>query len=713
MISRVDTAVRTPLEVFNLPQHLVVPLFQRPYVWDEENQWQPLWQDIRRLAEHRASNPSSGATHFLGAIVLQALENQSGTLQPRSIIDGQQRLTTLQLLLDATSAIFESRGLDHLAGQLEGLTHNSSHFVQTDGDALKLRHTNRDRTAYDEVMEADPPVDYELLVHRGSQLVKAHRYFSSQVDDWLGTSEEAHSAMRAETLAVVLTRALQLVVIDLRSDEDSQEIFETLNARGTPLTAADLIKNFVFQRLTAEAVDTDKAYLNLWPFDTAFWEKEVSVGRYPISRSSLFLNQWLVSRVGEEIGPKSTFSRFKYYVEHESGKTMADLLPDIREQANRYQAWTERASDPNADLSDVELSVYRTQAAEIEALKPVLIWLHEPHNTFSRQTIDAVVRSTESWFMRRVLLRLSLGDLGRVVADLVKSHRDAPDHELAERVLKFLTRQNSQSTYWPGDSELRESLRRELAYRRFKRARLRIILEAVEDDLRGFNGAKPSLTGPRVPRVGYPIEHLLPQKWSSHWAVDDLAEEMNRDAHVHRLGNLTLLTSSLNSSISNGPWLGEKGKRARLEKHDVLLMNRRIRDASEAGWNELRIDERTETLIDAVIATWTVPTGHIGSVSQGAAGKDSGSATLRQLVAAGLVPPGTHLRSRPGVWGGARCEVLAGGDLALEGQIFKSPSAAGHHIRKGATNGWQFWELPDGRRLADVRAEFVAGAGLP
>lgn len=130
-----------------------------------------------------------------------------------------------------------------------------------------------------------------------------------------------------------------------RADENSQEIFETLNARRTPLTAADLIKNFVFQRLEAEGADTAKAYAELWPFESAFWEKEISVGRNLVTRGSLFLNQWLVSRTGQEISPKATFTRFKYYAEHEDPRTMAQLLAVLKEQAGLYEGWTTRAAD--------------------------------------------------------------------------------------------------------------------------------------------------------------------------------------------------------------------------------------------------------------------------------------------------------------------------------------------------------------------------------
>src|SRR5438270_6269268 len=98
-----ETQVRTPQMVFMQPQRLIVPLFQRPYVWNEENQWEPLWNDVVRVTErHLHSQPAK--PHFLGAVVFQQVQNQTGLMQERLIIDGQQRLTTLQLLLDALHA---------------------------------------------------------------------------------------------------------------------------------------------------------------------------------------------------------------------------------------------------------------------------------------------------------------------------------------------------------------------------------------------------------------------------------------------------------------------------------------------------------------------------------------------------------------------------------------------------------------------------------
>ncbi len=689
------TNVLTPQEVFYLPQRLVVPLFQRPFVWDEVDQWLPLWQDVTRMAELRLRDPSTAARHFLGAIVLQASGPVTGTVPSSNVIDGQQRLTTLQLLVDATAAVLEERGVDHLSQQLGDLTHNRT-YLET-GPALKLRHTNRDREAFEEVMGAEPPVEHEQLRHAGSLITRAHQFFSGVVTQWLESDQEGTYQLRADALMWVLTQGLQLVVIDLQPQENSQEIFETLNARGTPLTAADLIKNFVFQRLKVEGVDTRRAYAEDWPFDREFWEIEVSVGRHLMSRGSLFLSQWLAARVGEELSPRQVFSRFKHYVDYETSMSMADLLAVIKAQADQYEAWTRAASDSGRDLTVTERAFYRMQASEIELLKPALLWLHDPELKLPQLVIDDVVVMLESWVVRRQLLRLPSGDLGRVLADIIRSHRDAKTDDLVDRVRSNLTRFNAPSTYWPGNEELRNHLRTEQAYRRYRRPRLRVYLEAIEDHLRGAHKY------PTTPRKAWPIEHVLPQKWETNWPVDGLEAELNRSEHVHRIGNLTLLSESLNATVSNRPWLGEKGKRARILKHDVFLINRPFQDKDV--WDEASIDARSDDMIDALITTWPVPDGHVGHLAD-ATPREQGWVEVKHLVVAGLLSPGTVLRPSGNTWRDARAFITDDGKIEMDGQIHLTPSGAGHHLRGRATNGWTFWRLEDGRRLADVRAEF-------
>ena len=133
-------------------------------------------------------------------------------------------------------------------------------------------------------------------------------------------------------------------MIDLTATENAQEIFETLNARGAVLTAADLIKNFVFQRLLEQDADVEAAYTKYWAqFETAFWEEEVSVGRIKHQRSSVFLNHWLVTRSGEEVVAREVFSRFKAYADYHAGQPMLELLQQIDRAATIYRNFTEKA----------------------------------------------------------------------------------------------------------------------------------------------------------------------------------------------------------------------------------------------------------------------------------------------------------------------------------------------------------------------------------
>ena len=703
------TEVTTPQGIFGMPQHLTVPIYQRPYVWTEDEQWGPLWADIRRIAEHRLSGSGSAATHFLGAVVTQQADAQPVGVQEFLIVDGQQRLTTLQLVLDAAAAEFSSRELAAVAGQLEFLTHNSAVHVGPGGLSLKLRHTNRDRAAFDEVMQAHPPVDYESLSNPASLIVRAHEYFANRVSAWLD-EDPTNSLLRADALSVALQSALQLVVIQLNATEDSQEIFETLNARGTPLTAADLIKNFVFQRLKAEGVDEAQAYRDWWPFETRFWEAEISVGRYSTTRSAVFLSQWLVSRIGKEISPRSTFTRFKFFVEHETELPMSELLRIVTEQAASYQELTERAGDPHANLDRLALHVYRMGVAQVEITKPVLIWLTEPGSPYSRVTIERVVAMVESWIIRRRLLRLQSSDLGRIAGDLIAVTREASESDLVDTVERYLAGQQFASTYWPGDAELRSTLVTEQFYRRFSQPMQRVYLQAVEDWYRGYASDRPSKTGVRVNRDKQQVEHILPRGWRTNWPVADAAAEAERDDHVNRLGNLTLLTASLNASVSNGAWLGEKGKRSALNRHDVFLMNRSIFDRSAGGWDEGLIDARTSELIDALIATWPAPDGHEGKVVDRSSRLTKATASYADLVAGGFLAVGTVLRCTDERWPDAQCEVLAGGHVLFNGESFGSPAAAARKVRGGSGNAWYFWRVQDGPLLNELRDRLLDGA---
>ncbi|MGA4670609.1 GmrSD restriction endonuclease domain-containing protein [Propionibacteriaceae bacterium Y1923] len=698
-----ETSVKTPMQLFGLPQYLRVPLFQRPYVWDEERQWAPLWEDVRRVAEYH-KNGQPEARHFLGAVVTQQTGSQLGRAETFSLVDGQQRLTTLQLLMNAAAAEFELRGFVVQKAHLEALTHNEARFGFVGVDQLKVTHLNEDREPFQLVMLAEPPLDYEELPYE-HRIPKAHQYFGERVRDWLDEDDSTHAEDRAAGLTNALTSGLEFVVITLGKDENSQAIFETLNARGTPLTQADLVKNAVFERLEAEGDDVHRVYTQIWKhFETKFWTSQLSLGRYSVSRIEVFLNHWLVAQLGEEVGSQATFTRFKQWSGYETTRSMHEIVGSIEQQATQYRGWIERAATRTGDLDTPALFAHRTQAAGYEAVKPILLWLYDPANHVPGHLADEALRWVESWVLRRALLRRASSDLSRVIAALVREAREVEPGRVADRIKTFLSQQDRPGTYWPPDREFLEELVEMAAYQAHSRSRLRMILESIEDDARGYNLEGASPTGSRVERDRMHIEHVLPQAWRSHWPVEDLLQEVGRDAHVHRLGNLTLLTQTLNTSVSNGPWSGPSGKRAALERHDVLLMNRPLRDSEQ--WDEQAINARTLAGVEALLRTWPAPEGHDVLPSLRRQDAADNYIELREMVAIGQLAPGTVLYA-----GGDRSRtatVTKDGALLVEGEVREYPSGAAQVILGHQTNGWQFWRLEDGRRLAELRSEFHA-----
>jgi hypothetical protein len=705
----VETQVRTPQSIFMQPQRLAVPLFQRPYVWNEDDQWDPLWRDVTRVADRVLAAPNDKQQpHFLGAVVVQQVQNQLGTMQERSVIDGQQRLTTLQLLLDAVQAELIAIDAVQPAKRLATLVENDEAYWERPDDSIKVRPTTRDLPAFFEVMSAVPPIDYRALKHSGDRMAQAHEFFAGCARSWLNSGLE-EPALRAPALERAVRELLQLVVIDLTADENAQEIFETLNARGAVLTAADLIKNFVFQRLIEAGTDVGKAYAQHWrEFETGFWEEVISAGRVRQQRSSLFLNQWLVAQTGEEIRARESFQRFKHYADFESGSPMPQLLERIHRAAGTYRRFVEQAAQLTGPIDRLGLFSYRTSILESEAIKPLLLFLLDPDEpAIPAEQLERALDAVESWMVRRMLVRATSQSYTQLVAELINHVQGRGRAQAGDLVVGYLQRQTGANRYWPDDAEVRAEVVPLAAYRRLSRARLRMVLEGLEDDRRGFAGDSAGLSGERVARGSHTIEHVLPRKWQQHWPIEEGMSASDRDTLVHTLGNLTLLTSKLNSKVSNGPWLGDTGKRSGLQAHDVLMLNRDVLGAGEDSWDEEVIQQRTESLVQRLLHVWAVPEGHSSQVERPAK-RPMRKVQVSDLVAAGLLTEGTVLHAKRQRVAGRTATVLSDGAIDVDGVRHTTPSGAARAVTGTAENGWSFWLVdPATRRsLLDVHRQY-------
>ena len=276
-------------KLFAPPTSYRIPQFQRPYAWRKDKQWKPLWSDISTVAENYINGDRNPRAHFMGAIVLQQRPNSSGEPAKRLVVDGQQRLTTLQLTIRATEEELLSLADTSRAERLAELIVNpSSHWGGDPNNEPKIWQSNPiDQLAFQEAIRKDF-ADYEESFWA---IEKAHEYFRSKISDWLNEDVTIRD-LRAEALEETLSKYLLLAVINLDMDEKPHIIFETLNDRGEQLLQSDLIKNTVMYE--ADVIEDPDRARALWGvFNDRWWREETQEGRLSRIQLDRFLNYWV------------------------------------------------------------------------------------------------------------------------------------------------------------------------------------------------------------------------------------------------------------------------------------------------------------------------------------------------------------------------------------------------------------------------------------
>lgn len=598
-----DANTRTLKELFQKDVRYVIPMFQRPYVWDQEGQWEALWDDLRNVAERYldeldAANGSGAVaeekahSHFMGAVVLQQTLMPTAELETRTVIDGQQRLTTMQLVLDAAQEVMEDSEFGE-ASRMARLVENA--FSQGD-ERLKLWPTSLDQDAFRAAMtnSAVTPEGFEE-----SLVVQAHDFFRLQIREWIESAPDDETARkRAHGLETALFALLEIVVIDLTTADDPFVIFETLNARGTPLLASDLVKNYVLQTATARGVPAEELYASEWkPFEDPWWRTEVQQGRIVRPRLDVFLNYWLMMRKAAEVTSSEVFPEFKSFVEA-SGLSIDDVGRDLRAIGSTY-----RAFDDFELYSTAEIFMHRWSVIEAGVTTPLLLWLFSrPSDELEPWRRDRCLTALESFLVRRMVCRMTTKNYNDLFLELL-SQLSKSESGLADDVLVgYLGGQTAESRLWPDDAAFEFAILDMPLYRLLTRGRLRMVLEAMEDSARSALAEEG-----HVARGTLTIEHVLPQKWQAHWplANGDVEAVGHRERVLHSLGNLTLVNGKLNPTLSNAAW---PTKQKLLSEHAVLHLNKELFNGyADREWDEETIRERGAVLAGRARSIWCSP----------------------------------------------------------------------------------------------------------
>lgn len=603
-------------------RRFIIPPYQRPYVWERRRQWEPLWQDIEdtiaRLADGRQDAHAKGADvapsdekvapHFLGAIVLDQMATPAGEIDRRAVVDGQQRLTTIQLFLRGILDALE--GADQVPGNLRSqvakLIRNDDDVITGAETRYKVWPRRAERQAFEDAMAPLPPDAAD------SRFAAARAFFAEAAGRWLEAEDgpldpyvDDPQLGRVGLLVAAVRSLLKLVVIDLDGVDDAQVIFEVLNARHTPLTAADLLKNLLFLQAENQGYDVEHLYDTYWQrFDDDWWAVETGVGHATRARQDWLLGDWLVARSAQVVNIGHLYGAAKAWIT-QSGEKVPDTLASIRQYGEAYERLLGRRSD---GLTVTEQRAFaHIRMLNVTAANPLLLWLlTRPTDELSTEGRERAVRLVESFLVRRMAVKWQTRAYGTVFVDVLRKVQDSGD-DLADAVAAALLGAPN-SYHWPSDDDLTQSFVTARAYGAggINQRRLRLLLGAVDRRLHAQDHKGEDID---IDYDNLTVEHVMPQSWETSWPIEADTDEQRQLASqqrkhvVQRIGNLTLLTSSLNPGVSNGPW---ERKRPAIAKHSVLRLNQLI--CERETWDEEAIEERARWLADQVAEVWPTPT---------------------------------------------------------------------------------------------------------
>jgi len=610
------------LAVFDAKQRLEVPLFQRQYVWSEDQQWLPLWEDIERKFAEALEGRQNAPTHFLGAMVLDQKQTPTGHVVVRQVIDGQQRLTTLQIFLAAYRDFCKQQNCKSLADECDKFLFNTGMMANPEVDRFKVWPTQLDRPQFVDVVSSGSreellkkhPVrrrPYARKPDPRPRMVEAYLYFFEQLKHFF-LGEEGEAPLNSEyplpdridQCFQTLRNALMVVVIDLQKDDDPQVIFETLNARGEPLLPADLLRNYIFFRVNRDNLDVEATYKAYWArFDDEFWREEVKQGRLTRPRSDLFMQHFLAGKQGQDIPIKHLYVEYRHWIE--STKPFPNVTAELSALSRQGDNFR-RIISPTVDDIVYGLCSFM-EIYDIRTAYPLLLTIMDGDYEAEWEEISNIL---ESYLFRRAVCNLTTKNYNRIFLALSRNLRR--DGISASGLKALLLAQTGDSGIWPDDVTFREAWVHRPLYGTLNSPKLVHLFTRLNQT---FMSAKSETVVFATPPT---VEHIMPQNWVANWPLPDGSEGMDmlelfgasdddpravasrkRDTALQTLGNLTILSSALNTAQSNLPW---DQKRPEMMKHSLLPLNQVLSDMNT--WDEASILKRGEDLFQRAVRIW-------------------------------------------------------------------------------------------------------------
>ena len=572
-----------------------IPFFQRGYVWNKDN-WEDIWTELLDKTRN----------HFLGSIILKQQEVQTNKVREVLVIDGQQRLTTLSILL---KALYDSFPLD-TQKNCDNAIHAYLFYKEQQTDSkhfVKIEHSRLDSPFYKKVIESKLISDECQKIDKNSPLIlQCYKYF-------LDASNSTDISDRIELFNRLLNAENKiLVLIDLAEKDDEQTIFDTINSAGVRLSCADIIKNALFQqaiKLIDNQNDVITLYKNNWEDvfakddDTlAFWNTSRPTGRLMRDNIEILLHS--IAVIKNFFDPdKNTLSDLStLYKKIIMGFDKSQLILFIEDIARYGKLFREKILVFNKSTlfsycDPAQRLFHILDECEISTFHPYILDLYGRYSN-DNSRLEMELKKVENFIIRQMITKGETKSYNKLCKDLLANPAliddkilELTDHKV-EYGLRSITNKNAA-----------------------------LILFWVELYRRDID-SKQSL---KDLKYTYSLEHIMPQKWEEYWGVgtvpvkddtgivitDPIKAREERYRKVYWIGNMTLLNSSLNTSLRNYEFMrkviGEGRKKGiksyadlSITKDDIIVPF----DNGDKVWDEAKIKARTDQISKDVLSIW-------------------------------------------------------------------------------------------------------------
>lgn len=567
-----DAGKRTINDIFTGSKMLEIPFFQRSYVW-KESEWERMLEDIENVCVTKEP-------YFMGSVILKQQLTQSNSMvgDVRTVIDGQQRLTTLSILLKV------------LCLKTGALKKFDKRF-RLDDDRPVLQHSFNDVASYNRIMDLQK---IEELPYQDT-ITNAYTYFAKKLD----TSKVDFD---------VICSKVMFVGIDLNYDENEQQIFDTINSLGVRLTTAELLKNYFFSRDDLPLYKTHWRDVFEKDEDTcSYWGQEIITGRTKRTFIDLFfysLLQILIQdssyavRAEDKVAfsrVKSLFPSYKKFVGGYLGGDKNAFLQEMVEYAEVFRdkidgSVVDKELPKDASIDRINVLIF---ALDTTTLIPYVLFIEK--NVQDEQQKRRLYEYLESYIMRRLVTRQTTKNYNQLFTERLISNQITTK----ESFIDYLAKQTDKINYMPTDNEVTEAFHTSVLTNKYAAGTIYLL----ESKIRNEQMNSTQLLGIRK----YSLEHLMPKKWRNHWGFDGTDEQaIKRDRALLTLGNLAIITRSLNASIRDSEWsvkLAGKGTQDGLKKYatGIETISKYL---NYAEWNENCINERADNLASKAIKVW-------------------------------------------------------------------------------------------------------------